>query len=106
MIKDMLEHLTVPQLEELLGQCKKTARKLICVIPMGDEGIYRIPEYHMEVSHLIAEDEFWWARQFYNNGWTVEKSCHHVNGLKDNWQSHAGGVGNYVFLIANTDDSN
>jgi SAM-dependent methyltransferase len=104
-IKDMLEHLTMPQLSELLDHCKKTARKLICVIPMGDNGIYRIPEYHMEVSHLIAEDEFWWARQFHANGWIVEKSCPHVYGLKDNWQSHAEGFGNHVFLISNNHDS-
>ena len=56
----MLEHLTMIQLKELLSNCSKVANTLLCVIPMGDSGIYRIPEYHTEVSHLIAEDENWW----------------------------------------------
>jgi hypothetical protein len=55
----------------------------------------------MEVSHLIAEDEQWWIDIFTQNGWMVEKHCPHVPGLKDNWQSHANGVGNHAFLLTN-----
>lgn len=99
-IKDMLEHLTMIQLKELLDHCKKTAPKLLCVIPMGDNGVYRIPEYHMEVSHLIAEDENWWINKFKELGWHIEKHCAHVPGLKDNWQTHANGVGNHAFLLS------
>jgi hypothetical protein len=98
-VKDMLEHLTMIQLKELLSNCSKVANTLLCVIPIGDSGIYRIPEYHMEVSHLIAEDENWWIKKFEECGWGIEKHCPHINGLKDNWQSHANGIGNHVFVI-------
>lgn len=98
-IKDMLEHLTLNQLDDLLSTLLNIAPNLFCVIPMGDDGIYRISEYHMEISHIIAENEQWWINRFEKNNWKVKKHCPHVPGLKDNWQSHANGVGNHVFLL-------
>jgi cyclopropane fatty-acyl-phospholipid synthase-like methyltransferase len=98
-VKDMLEHLTIPQLDEMLQTFKNVAEYILCVIPIGDNGLYRIPEYHMEVSHLIAENEEWWSNKFIENGWTVEKHTPHVVGMKDNWQNHANGLGNHVFVL-------
>jgi len=71
-IKDMLEHLTLKQLDDLLLNVAKTAQFLFCVIPMGDNGMYRIPEYHMEISHVIAENEEWWINVFEKNNWKVK----------------------------------
>lgn len=99
-IKDMLEHLTIKQLSELLATLKNVAKYILCIIPMGDSGTYRIPEYHQEISHLIAEDEGWWTKAFNVNGWKIVKHAPHVPGLKDNWTSHAGGLGNHVFLLS------
>lgn len=99
-VKDMLEHLTLDQLDELLQRCSKIAPKFFTVIPMGDDGFYRIEEYHSEISHLIAENENWWTSKFIENGWNIEKHCPHVPGLKDNWQSHANGIGNHAFLLS------
>lgn len=98
-IKDMLEHLTLDQLDEMLQTIKKIAPILLVVVPIGDSGIYRIPEYHMEISHLIAEDEGWWTTAFAKNGWNIIKHAPHVPGLKDNWQGHADGLGNHVFVV-------
>lgn len=100
-IKDMLEHLTLDQLDEMLQTLKNVAPTILVVVPIGDNGVYRIPEYHMEISHLIAEDEQWWMDRFAKNGWSIEKHAPHVPGLKDNWQGHANGVGNHVFVINN-----
>ena len=99
-IKDMLEHLTHRQLRQLLQDLKGISSTLMCVVPMGDNGKYRIPEYHMDVSHLIAEDETWWSNFFEDCGWRVVKSTNHVLGIKDNWQSHADGRGNHSFVIS------
>lgn len=96
-IKDTLEHLTKNQLQEMLQKFKIVAPKIMCVIPMGDNGIYRIPEYSVEVSHLIAEDENWWRNEFWKGGWRVVKECYHVPGLKDTW-AHIE-KGNYVFVL-------
>lgn len=98
-IKDMLEHLTLTQLDDMLQTLKNVANTILCVVPIGDDGVYRIPEYHMEISHLIAENEEWWINSFVKNGWVVDKHAPHVPGLKDNWQGHANGLGNHVFVL-------
>lgn len=98
-VKDVFEHLTVAKLDETLKNIKKLSNTIMCVIPMRDCGVYRIPEYHKDMSHLIAEDEIWWTNKFAENEWNVEKNCPYVVGLKDNWKSYANGVGNHVFII-------
>jgi cyclopropane fatty-acyl-phospholipid synthase-like methyltransferase len=97
--KDVFEHLTKEQLPEVLSNIGKVTKNIMCIIPMGDNGIYRIPEYHMEISHLIIENEGWWINQFYSNGWILKSFSHHINGLKDNWKDCAGGNGNCVFIL-------
>lgn len=96
-IKDMLEHLNKEQLMKMLNNFLKVAPKMMCVIPMGDNGKYRIPEYHVEISHLIAEDEEWWINIFEHNGWHVVDYMNHVQGLKDNWTYCENG--NCVFVL-------
>jgi SAM-dependent methyltransferase len=99
LIKDMLEHLTLKQLDEMLQTLKNVANIIMCVVPMGDDGVYRIPEYHMEISHLIAEDENWWINVFEKNGWSIAKHDAVVPGMKDNWSDRANGLGNHTFVL-------
>jgi hypothetical protein len=97
LIKDMLEHVSKEQLQKILDNFTKVANKMMCVIPMGDNGKYRIPEYHLEISHLLIEDENWWRNEFEKKGWFVVKECNHVAGLKDNWYYCENG--NHVFVL-------
>jgi len=99
--KDVFEHLTKDQLQDTLIQLKSLSKMLMCVVPIGDSGIYRIKEYHTEISHLIAEDEQWWKNAFETSGWIIKSDFNHVSGLKDNWQSFANGCGNHVFVLNN-----
>lgn len=98
-IKDTLEHLNESQLKKILFNISLVTNNMMCVVPMGDSGKYRIEEYSIEISHLIAEDEAWWRNLFVNNGWEVVKHCPHVPGLKDNWQHKADGLGNHVYVL-------
>jgi SAM-dependent methyltransferase len=95
--KDVLEHLDLDDLEEMMYNIGLVTNKFMCVVPMGDKGKYRIPEYHLEISHQIAEDEDWWSYQFMNNGWKIIKETNHVPGLKDNWAYCE--TGNHVFVL-------
>jgi|7_EtaG_2_1085326.scaffolds.fasta_scaffold02169_11 cyclopropane fatty-acyl-phospholipid synthase-like methyltransferase len=97
--KDVFEHLTPDQLDNLLQKFLKVADVLMCAVPIGDSGKYRIAEYHQEISHIIIEDEDWWSRRFLKNGWKIIKDYEHVPGIKDNWQSFANGKGNHVFVL-------
>jgi len=96
-IKDMLEHVSKEHLPVVLDNFAKVAKKMMCVVPMGDYGKYRIPEYHLEISHLIAENEKWWVNVFQSHGWQVVKHCDHLNGIKDNWFYVPNG--NHVFVL-------
>lgn len=98
-VKDVFEHLTPEKLLSTLSRLHELASVIMCIVPMGDDGVYRIKEYHSEISHLIAENEEWWKQAFVKSGWTVEKDCKHVPGLKDNWQDFANGRGNRVFIL-------
>lgn len=97
--KDVLEHFNEEQLKKLLVKLKDLARVFMAVIPMGDEGIYRINEYHSDISHILANDESWWEKIFTDSGWEIEKDTNHVRGIKDNWQSYANGIGNHVYVL-------
>ena len=56
-IKDVLEHCTKKQLPKMLNNMSKLSNRMMCVVPLGDNGKYRIREYHVEISHQIIEDE-------------------------------------------------
>jgi hypothetical protein len=96
-IKDMLEHLSKEQLPKMLNNFSKVSKKMMCVLPIGDSGKYRIPEYHTEISHLIAENESWWKKEFKKCGWRIVKEYAHLPGLKDNWMHVPDG--NHVFVL-------
>jgi 2-polyprenyl-3-methyl-5-hydroxy-6-metoxy-1,4-benzoquinol methylase len=98
-LKDVLEHLNEERLSKMLSHISKISSKMMCVIPMGEDGVYRIAEYHTDISHIVIENEEWWREQFKKAGWSIIKECPHVPGLKDNWQDHADGLGNHVFVL-------
>lgn len=95
--KDVFEHIEEKTLFSTLRGLTMFAPKMMCVIPMGDHGKYRIPEYHMEISHVIIENEIWWEDMFIGADWNVIKHTNHVPGLKDNWMNVPDG--NHVFVL-------
>ena len=50
--KDVLEHLTESQIRYFLKKSRKKTSKMFHVVPLGDNGIFRIKEYHLDKSHL------------------------------------------------------
>ena len=98
-IKDVLEHVNKEQLNVLLKQISTVAKNVACVVPMGDNGLYRIKEYHLDKSHIIAENEGWWSSKFIESGWSILTDYPHIHGIKDNWLNFANGLGNHVFVL-------
>ena len=95
--KDVFEHTYPDQLSDILGDLYNITPIVMCVVPMGDNGVYRIREYDTDLSHLIAEDEYWWGKKFEENRWNILKSQPHISGLKDNWAYVPNG--NHVFVL-------
>jgi len=96
-MKDVLEHGTRYQILTTLKLVRQVAPALMCVVPMGDHGTYRIPEYHKDMSHVTAENEEWWRRVFSETGWRIYREAEHVPGIKDNWRHYMNG--NRVFFL-------
>ncbi len=95
--KDVFEHLTPKELNEVLKKISTISNKIMCIVPMGDNGVYRIKEYHTEISHIIIENEEWWKDAFVYSGWKIISDCNHVPGIKDNWMAIPNG--NHVFEL-------
>jgi SAM-dependent methyltransferase len=96
-IKDVLEHLTPQQLETTLHNISVVVKKMICIVPLGENGKYRISEYEGDKTHIIKENESWWKTMFEKSKWDVKWHGYYVPGLKDNWAHIPNG--NCVFLL-------
>lgn len=94
MTKDVLEHIPLDGLHIFLKNYSPLADSMWHVIPLGDNGVFRIPEYHADRSHIQINDEAWWTALFQEHGWN-HVACHHnTRGIKDNWaHRHASGNG-------------
>lgn len=85
--KDVLEHVSSSEIEDVLKNIRGVCNKALFVIPLGDRGKYRIPAYHLDQSHVIAEDEEWWLTKFSTAGFSLVDFKYQIPGIKDNWTS-------------------
>lgn len=96
--KDVLEHLTEAELRRFLRNYGKHIKKMLHIMPLGDNGSYRLSEAHLDPTHILAENEQWWTEIFESEGFSVKEVCHSIYGVKDNWLvKHQKGIG--FFLI-------
>ena len=82
--KDTMEHICYEQIDFVFEQLSKHCKTLFIVVPLGENGKYRIPQYELDSTHMIRENDKWWAQkmgQFFTN-LIVED---HTSGIKDNW---------------------
>lgn len=94
--KDTLEHVPSDRMQQLLDQLALKAQQAMFIVPLGTNGVYRIAEYHQDVTHLIAESEGWWLRQFENSGYYNIEMYYHIPGFKDNWKMFPRGNGFFI----------
>jgi len=97
-VKDALEHNSHDKIDGELTWLASKCHEACFIIPLGDNGRYRIADYHFDTTHIIAEDEEWWAKRFINAGFAIKEFYHKLNGFKDNWYSHHP-FGNGIFLL-------
>lgn len=93
--KDVFEHVEKAELYSILLKLRKKTKEAFFIVPLGDDGRYRIPEYHADVSHLIAENESWWRLQFKLAGFRIRGLSHSCQGFKTNWRHFKTGNGFY-----------
>jgi len=83
--KDVFEHLSEENINVLLDCSFSFAKKMFHVIPLGNNGVFRIPEYHQDLSHIQIHDEKWWIKKFEEHGWKIISFDYSVKGIKENW---------------------
>lgn len=92
--KDVLEHMSTSDIENFFYHYSALSDQQYHIIPLGDNGRYRIQQYHMDPSHIQINNENWWVDFFRENGWNKVSVKHHVRGIKDNWHKiHTTGNG-------------
>jgi ribosomal protein L11 methylase PrmA len=95
--KDVFEHIPPNQLKKLLIQLRTHAKRLYVLVPLGDEGVYRISDYEEDKSHIIAENESWWANIFESNKFRILKFAHQVQNVKTHaLKLHPQGNGHFL----------
>lgn len=95
--KDVFEHIPAEDLNITLSELSRITKKLFIIVPLGDMGKYRIKAYHLDPTHVIAENEQWWQEKIEINGFKIQESVYQISGIKDKWQD-AHKKGNGFFL--------
>lgn len=83
--KDVLEH--VPNLQETLSALRERCDHGLFVVPLGDNGVYRIREYEVDKTHLIKEDEDFWIDNFRKAGFDFVDFSYSLGHIKEKWLS-------------------
>jgi len=96
--KDVLEHIPTEGLHSLFENYSNQCEMMYHVIPLGDNEKFRIPEYHLDKSHIQIHDEDWWINLFSQYGWKVKSLKYSVKGIKENWAEHHP-TGNGFFTL-------
>ncbi len=100
--KDVFEHIKQKDLKIIIKQISNVSKKLLVIVPLGDNSKYRIKQYHMDKTHIIIKDENWWKRLFNENGFELEKILYRVDGIKDKWYKyHSKGNGFFILNSKN-----
>jgi len=91
--KDVFEHLTEYEIEEMLKKFKSYFKYVFMVIPLGDGNRFNVPEYENDITHITSQPKEWWEDKFKKAGWKIKQFNYLVKGVKDNWAHYKEGNG-------------
>lgn len=83
--KDVLEHLTHDQVDDMLAEFCASTENVFAAIPLGDGKRFVIPEMEHDVTHVTREPLDWWERRFRRHGFDCLRSSYEMRGIKQNW---------------------
>jgi hypothetical protein len=86
--KDIAEHVpesTIPVfLQFIKHKCKK---EVFFVVPLGDNNMFRIREYEIDITHVTKKDEDWWINSFREAGFRLKNFSYSLGAIKEKWTS-------------------
>ena len=83
--KDVLEHVPETELKKLLKSFINRADKFFFVIPLGDNDLFRIREYELDVTHVTKKTEDWWIDLFRDVGFKIVSFDYSFGRVKEKW---------------------
>ena len=83
--KDVLEHVDEKVIKEFLSFLKDKGDTFFFVIPLADDGKFRIREYEMDITHVTKKDEEWWLSLFKECGFVLDKFSYSFGSIKNKW---------------------
>lgn len=101
--KDVMEHVPEEQIPLVLKDMQNKLSvlgEIIFVIPLGDNNIFRIREYELDVTHVTKKDEDWWINTFRENGFKTLDFKYKLGDVKKKWQGND--YGNGIFTVCMT----
>jgi hypothetical protein len=98
-IKDVLEHFGYNIIDAELQWMSEHCLNMLAVVPLGEDGTYRIPEYGFDKTHIIKENEVWWINKFKQNGFIVDEFVYQIDFIKKKWHDHHP-YGNAFFFLS------
>jgi hypothetical protein len=96
--KDTLEHIDYCEIEELLNKLYKRCNKALFVIPLGDNGKFRVTEYEIDRTHIIKQDEDWWINILRKSDFKIKSFAYSMGAIKKHWLS-VNEYGNGFFTV-------
>ena len=96
--KDVFEHMDVESIGLLLQSARRKAVNMMLAIPLGvSPGVFMVPQYHMDKTHIQVQTREWWDSMLNDNGWEILSFSHEFPGMKENWTTrYRGGDGFWV----------
>jgi 2-polyprenyl-3-methyl-5-hydroxy-6-metoxy-1,4-benzoquinol methylase len=84
--KDVMEHIPEASIPEVLKTLyKRSTNGMLMVVPLGENGKFRIREYEIDVTHVTRRDEGWWTQQLIEAGFEDVKVSYNMGDVKKKW---------------------
>ena len=99
--KDVLEHLPEEEIRRVLSRFAAHCHTLFVVVPLGENGHYRIPFYDRDVTHVIRENEEWWINIIKDCRFNIKSFDYEFGNIKSRWYAEEYKYGN-AFIVATT----
>lgn len=96
--KDVLEHIPEEDIDSVLSEFYKICDQAFLVIPLGDNGAFRIREYEIDKTHVTRKDEEWWINKINKSGFKLKSFNYNFGNVKEKWIPQYK-YGNGFFLI-------
>ena len=96
--KDVFEHIEPASLA--LDLHNITVDCLFVIVPLAENGRYRVPAYEMDSTHINRWSTDEWTVFFTENGWRLTGFEYRIPGIKDNWASFEKGNGFFTLRRA------